>query len=111
MTDSLEWHEHDMRTPWQRYYSRVLYTRAKMWAQGLSTKQIANKCGTTVRTMQQYISDHRWAFPYRDASSNTREDRDRARAMRAEGMTYLAIANELDRPVSTVRSWIAKESK
>lgn len=109
--NSLEWHDHDTRTPWQKYRSRELRRRAMLWAQGLSTKQIAHECGTSVRTMQRYISDHRWAFPYRDPSNSTREERDRARAMRADGMTYLAIANELDRPVSTVRSWIAKESK
>lgn len=106
---SLEWHDHDTRTPWQKYRSRELRRRAKLWAQGLSTKQIAHECGTSVRTMQRYISDHRWAFPYRDPSNSTIEDRDRARAMRADGMTYLAIANELGRPVSTVRGWMTKE--
>ena len=106
--NSLEWHNHDDRTPWQRYRARELKRRAELWAQGKSARQIAEECGVTKDRISEYARLHRDVMPLRGRGRATEEDRRRAREMRAEGMTYLAIACELDRPVSTVRSWIVK---
>ena len=99
-------------TPWQQENAEKLEHRAKLWAQGMSTKQMAHECGMTERSMCRYIDCHRSAFPRRKKQCGcTDEELRRAREMRAEGMSFLAIANELDRPVSTVRSWITKEER
>ena len=65
-----------------------------------------------MRAIDDYLDRHRDVFQRRRQHRvSTSEERDRARAMRADGMTYLAIANELGRPVSTVRGWMTKEER
>lgn len=81
-----------------------LERRAQLWAQGMSVKQMAEECCVTAKTMGSYVCRYRKFFPHRRTPS-TAEERDRARAMRAEGMTYEAIANELGRNKNAVWHW------
>lgn len=84
-----------------------LERRAWMWAQGLSTKQMAEECCVSVDAITSYASYHREHFPHRHVTTivGDAEERERARVMRADGMTYRAIAKTLGRSRSTVRQW------
>ena len=84
-----------------------LERRARMWAQGMSTKEMADECCVSVDAITSYASYHREFFPHRHITTmvGDAEERERARAMRADGMTYKAIADTLCRSRSTVRQW------
>lgn len=88
-------------------YREELERRARMWAQGMSTKEMAKECCVSVDTITSYASYHREHFPHRHVTNmiGDAEERERARAMRADGMTYKAIADALGRSRSTVRQW------
>lgn len=83
---------------------KELERRAQMWAQGLSTKQMAEECCVSVYAINAYVRTHRDEFPYRQPTSSL-DERERARRMRAEGMTYKAIGAKLGRDTSTVWHW------
>lgn len=83
---------------------KELERRARMWAQGMSIREMADECFVTYKTMQCYVCRYRKFFPRRHTPSTT-DERKRARAMRAEGMTYRAIANELGRNKNAVWHW------
>lgn len=85
-------------------YREELERRARMWAQGMSIREIAAECFVTPNTIERYVCRYRKFFPRRSPRSSLTE-RDRARAMRAEGMTYKAIAETLSRHEGTVWHW------
>ena len=81
-----------------------LAIRTQLWAQGMSIREMAKERFVAAKTMERYVYRYRKYFPHRHTPS-TAEERDRARAMHAEGMTYEAIAETLSRHESTVRHW------
>lgn len=81
-----------------------LAIRMRLWSQGMSVKEMAAECCVTYKTMQCYVCRYRKYFPRRHTPSTT-DERDRARAMRADGMTYKAIAETLGRKKRTVWQW------
>ena len=88
-------------------YREELERRARMWAQGMSTKEMAEECCVSVDAITSYASYHREHFPHRHVTTivGDAEERERAMLMRADGMTYRAIAKTLGRSRSTVRQW------
>ena len=89
---------------------KELTRRARMWASGISIREIANECCVTEHTIECYVRKHSDLFPYRHATS-TPEERESARMMRSSGMTYMAIAEALGRDISTVVRWCGEEGK
>ena len=87
-----------------------LERRAHMWAHGMSLREMAKECYVTYKTMQCYVCRHREFFPHRHAPSTT-DERNRARAMRADGMTYEAIADALSRDIDSVWQWCKHEKE
>lgn len=81
-----------------------LAIRMRLWAQGMSIREMAAERFVTYKTMQCYVCRHREFFPRRHALSTT-DERKRARAMRDEGMTYKAIADVLGRNKNAVWHW------
>ncbi len=81
-----------------------LAIRMQLWAQGMSIREMAEERFVTHKTMQRYVCRHRKFFPRRHRAS-TAEEREKARAMRAEGMTYKAIAETLGRNKNAVWHW------
>lgn len=81
-----------------------LERRARMWARGMSIREIAAECFVAPITIERYVYRYRKFFPCRSPRSTT-DERDRARAMRADGMTYKAIADALGRHENTVWRW------
>ena len=83
---------------------KELERRARMWAQDMSLREMAKECCVTYKTMQCYVCRHREYFPRRHTPSTT-DERTKARAMRADGMTYKAIADAFGRDVGAVWRW------
>ena len=81
-----------------------LERRAEMWARGMSIREMAAECFVAPITIERYVYRHRKFFPRRSPRSSLTE-RDGARAMRSEGMTYKAIADTLSRHEDTVWHW------
>lgn len=81
-----------------------LERRARMWAQGMSIREMAKERFITAKTMGSYVCRYRKFFPRRHMAS-TAEEREKARAMRAEGMTYRAVADVLGRNKNAVWHW------
>lgn len=89
---------------------KELTRRARMWANGMSIREIANECCVTEHTIECYVRKHRDLFPYRHATS-TLAERESAKEMHESGMTYASVAKELGRDISTIVRWCGDVGK
>lgn len=87
--------------------SRDFTAASRLWQQGMVGSRIAKTLGIDERKLYEMTHNHRDLFPRRRAEFEHVSDAEKwlMVEMRANGMTYRAIAEELGREHSTVRRW------
>lgn len=70
---------------------------------GMTVRELAARIGKSPRTVERYTSEPREAY-----ESRARQRHERIRALRAEGLSMRAIANEVGVTVSTVHYALSK---
>lgn len=77
----------------------------KMWANGVSVKQMAYRLGISTRSVTYYVTRYRFDFPQRHRSKRlTDAQRQWIIAMRDEGATIKHIADEIGCHENTVQN-------
>ena len=83
----------------------ALEYRARLWAQGLDEKQIAERCGLKVKTIRNYINSNRDMFPRRDFGKH-KSTIDKMWRLYGDGLSDYEIAKSLGVTVATIHEWM-----